>query len=79
MKTKLEAMCSKCGVSCSELLRPCLHGGGITLLEGSSLSTVFLLVLHERRDNPGVGINLSACWIYPSRRGNLKFLVVQAM
>ena len=61
-----------------ESLWPCLHGGGITLLEGSSLSIVFFLFpLHKKRDNPGVGIALPACWGYPSRRDN--FLFVYAM
>ena len=57
-------------------LRPCLHGGGITLLEGLpsrrviSVICFFLFPLHERRDNPGVGITLPACWGYPFRRDN---------
>ena len=62
---------------------PCLHGGGITLLEGLPFKKghlcplFFLFPLHKRRDNPGVGITLPACWGYPSRRDS--FLFVQAM
>lgn len=41
-------------------LRPCLHGGGITLLEGSSLSMVFFCFLYMRGgiDLGYVGITL---------------------
>ena len=38
-----------------------------------SVHCFFLFPLHERRDNPGVGITLPACWGYPSRRDNFLF------
>ena len=41
-----------------------------------SLHCFFRFPLHERRDNPWVGITLPACWRYPSRRNKFQWFQV---